>query len=89
VSPLFDTARPTSFISSGSIPLPLLKFLSSGASATLLRTSKKLQMVAGQNGSGQNGMDKIEWTKWYRPYGQNGIRHNGMGKMVRTEYTKW
>ena len=27
------------------------------------------KMVYGQNGMGQNGMDKIAWTKWY---GQNG-----------------
>ena len=26
-------------------------------------------MVYGQNGMGQNGMDKMVWTKWY---GQNG-----------------
>ena len=43
-----------------------------------------LQGVAGQNGSGQNGTDKMVWTKWYRDkmvldkmvwtkwYGQNG-----------------
>ena len=23
------------------------------------------KMVYGQNGMGQNGMDKIVWTKWY------------------------
>jgi len=40
--------------------------------------------VTGQNGSGQNGMDKMVWTKWYTDkmaldkmewtkwYGQNG-----------------
>ena len=27
------------------------------------------KMVYGQNGIGQNGMDKMVWTKWY---GQNG-----------------
>ena len=31
--------------------------------------------VTGQNGSGQNGMDKME-------YGQNVIRQNGMDKMI-------
>ena len=42
-------------------------------------------MVLGQNGSGQNGMDKMVWTKWYTDkmvldkmvrtkwYGQNGM----------------
>jgi len=34
--------------------------------------------VLGQNGSGQNGTDKMVWTKWY---GQN-----GMDKMVRTKW---
>ena len=27
------------------------------------------KMVYGQNGMGQNGMDKMAWTKWF---GQNG-----------------
>ena len=36
-------------------------------------------MVLGQNGSGQNGMDKMV-------YGQNGIGQNGMDKMVRTKW---
>src|SRR6218665_3066446 len=43
-----------------------------------------LQLVLGQNGSGQNGTDKMGWTKWYTDkmvldkmvwtkwYGQNG-----------------
>jgi len=39
--------------------------------------------VLGQNGSGQNGTDKMVWTKWY---GQNGIGQNGMDKMVRTKW---
>jgi len=43
-------------------------------------------VVTGQNGSGQNGTDKMVWTKWYRPYGQNVIRQNGMDKMVRTNW---
>jgi len=34
-------------------------------------------LVLGQNGSGQNGMDKMV-------YGQNGIGQNGTDKMVRT-----
>ena len=33
-------------------------------------------MVTGQNGSGQNGVDKMV-------YGQNGIGQNGMDKMVQ------
>ena len=36
--------------------------------------------VTGQNGSGQNGMDKIV-------YGQNVIGQNGIDKMVRTNGT--
>ena len=39
--------------------------------------------VTGQNGSGQNGTDKMVWTKWY---GQNGMGQNGMDKMA---WTKW
>ena len=35
--------------------------------------------VLGQNGSGQDGMDKMV-------YGQNGIGQNGMDKMVRIKY---
>ena len=35
--------------------------------------------VTGQNGSGQNGMDKMV-------HGQNGIGQNGMDKMVRTKW---
>ena len=36
-------------------------------------------MVTGQNGSGQNGTDKMVWTKWY------------MNKMVldKMVWTKW
>src|SRR6218665_2533411 len=34
-----------------------------------------LLRVTGQNGSGQNGMDKMV-------YGQNGVEQNGMDKMV-------
>src|SRR6218665_3045246 len=36
-------------------------------------------LVLGQNGSGQNGMDKMVWTKWYT------------GKMVldKMAWTKW
>jgi len=30
---------------------------------------KMVKIVNGQNGIGQNGMDRIVWTKWY---GQNG-----------------
>jgi len=36
-------------------------------------------MVLGENGSGQNGTDKMV-------YRQNGIGHNGMDKMV---WKKW
>jgi len=36
--------------------------------------------VTGQNGSGQNAMDKMV-------YGQNGIGQNGMDKMVRKNIT--
>jgi len=36
-------------------------------------------MVLGQNGSGQNGTDKMV-------YGQNGIGQNGMDKMARTKW---
>ena len=36
-------------------------------------------MVTGQNGSGQNGTDKMV-------YGQNGIGQNGMDKLVRTKW---
>jgi len=39
--------------------------------------------VLGQNGRGQNGMDKMVWTKWY---GQNGIEQNGAEKMVRMKW---
>ena len=35
--------------------------------------------VLGQNGSGQNGTDKMV-------YGQNGIGQNGMDKMARTKW---
>ena len=52
-----------------------------------------LRMVLGQNGSGQNGADKMVRTKWY---GQNGIRtkwywtkwygQNGTDKMVWLKY---
>src|SRR6218665_2942446 len=50
--------------------------------------------VLGQNGSGQNGTDKMVWTKWYTDkmvldkmawtkwYGQNGIR-------IKWYWTKW
>jgi len=41
-------------------------------------------MVLGQNGSGQNGADKMVWTKWY--FQQNGIGQNGMDIMVRTKW---
>ena len=35
------------------------------------------KMVYGQNGIGQNGMDKIVWTKWYGQNGSNfGIDYN-------------
>jgi len=27
--------------------------------------------VTGQNGSGQNGTNKMVWTKWYGQYGMN------------------
>jgi len=36
-------------------------------------------VVLGQNGSGQNGTDKMV-------YGQNGIGRNGMDKMARTKW---
>src|SRR6218665_2161361 len=42
-----------------------------------------IYLVVGQNGSGQNGTDKMVWTKWY---GQNGIGQNGTDKLV---WTKW
>ena len=50
-------------------------------------------MVLGQNGSGQNGTDKMVWTKWYTDkmaldkmvwtkwYGQN-----GMDKMLQINH---
>src|SRR6218665_3498980 len=46
----------------------------------------RLEVVTGQNGSGQNGTDKMVWTKWYTDkmsldkmvwtkwYGQNGSK---------------
>ena len=51
---------------------------------TLLFGSYRFNRVTGQNGSGQNGTDKMVWTKWYTDkmvldkmvwtkwYGQNG-----------------
>ena len=45
--------------------------------------------VTGQNGSGQNGTDKMVWTKWYTDKmvtGQNGIGQNGTDKMVQTKW---
>src|SRR6218665_2654837 len=49
--------------------------------------------VLGQNGSGQNGTDKMVRTKWYGQngtdkmvYGQNGIGQNGTDKMARTTW---
>src|SRR6218665_1148314 len=53
------------------------------------KSTNSLPRVLGQNGSGQNGTDKMVWTKWYTDkmsldkmartkwYGQN-----GMDKMV-------
>ena len=35
--------------------------------------------VLGQNGSGQNGTDKMEWTKWYTD-------KMVLDKMVRTKW---
>src|SRR6218665_2655239 len=46
---------------------------------SVARKSKVESWVTGQNGSGQNGMDKMV-------YGQNGIGQNGTDKMV---WTKW
>ena len=46
------------------------------AGTNLYKTCGK--RVLGQNGSGQNGTDKMVWTKWY---GQNGT-----DKMVRLKY---
>ena len=54
------------------------------------RQCDRVCAVLGQNGSGQNGTDKMVWTKWYTDkmvldkmvrtkwYGQN-----GMAKMLR------
>ena len=36
-------------------------------------------MVLGQNGSGQNGTDKMVWTKWYED-------KMVLDKMVRTKW---
>ena len=36
-------------------------------------------MVTGQNGSGQNGTDKMVWTKWYTD-------KMSLDKMVRTKW---
>ena len=36
------------------------------------------KMLCGQNGTGQNGTDKMVWTKWY---GQN-----GRDKMVQKKW---
>jgi len=33
-----------------------------------------LRRVTGQNGIGQNGTDKMVWTKWYRQNGSNFYR---------------
>src|SRR6218665_361768 len=61
-----------------------------GKSTTVVRIQYKMLYfviellgVTGQNGSGQNGTDKMVRTKWY---GQNGIGQNGTDKMV---WTKW
>ena len=51
-----------------------------------------VMMVLGQNGSGQNGTDKMVWTKWYTDkmvYGQNGIGQNSMGKWQATDKMVW
>ena len=41
-------------------------------------------MVTGQNGSGQNGTDKMVWTKWY---GQNGT--DKMVQFIFCEHLKF
>jgi len=46
---------------------------------SLLKKCLVLLVVLGQNGSGQNGTDKMV-------YEQNGIGQNGMDKMVQTKW---
>ena len=57
-------------------------------SSLFILHSYNVTLVTGQNGSGQNGTDKMVWTKWYTDkmvYGQNGIGQNGRDKMVWTK----
>src|SRR6218665_3622170 len=40
-------------------------FLSVSPSVTQQKVKHHFKLVTGQNGSGQNGTDKMVWTKWY------------------------